>query len=471
MKTNKIYLFLFIGLLFLSGCDNGFEEMNVNPNSPTSVPADLLIPGITTAAMNNMYSTFVGGDMGAIWAQQISKVQYNDEERFYPRTSVINSFWNNMYEDVISDANKMYTLAEAEGNNNLMGIALVLKAYGFSVVTDCYGNVPFSQALEAEAGNFKPAYDSQSEVYTGILAMLDDAAALLGTGGDVSATSDVIYHGDVTKWKKFANSLKFRSLMRISGKVDVTGQLQALYDGGMLFASNDDEAKLIYTSAQPNANPIYETIVYGTRNEFKACSTMTDLMAGKGDARLNVYFSDDTDSGTIVGKTPGIADVPNATYNYTTVSPVGDFYLRPEAPGFFMSYPELEFLIAEAALQSYITGADANTHFTNGIVASYEANGLTTGASYAASQGNASLQKIGEEKYVALYWQGIEVWTEWRRTGFPALQPVADANPSYTEALRYYYNSVEASINADSYNDAVAAQGADLLSTPVWWMP
>ena len=473
MKTNKIYLFLFIGLLFLSSCDEGFEEMNKDPNNPTSVPADLLIPGITTAAMNQMYSTFVGGDMGAVWAQQISKVQYNDEERFYPRNSVIDGFWNTMYASVIADADKMYLLAQEDGNNNLMGAALVLKAYGYHVVTDCFGMVPFSEALQAESGIITPAYDSQSEVYTGILAMLDEANALLGTSGAISGTADVIYGGDEMKWKKFANSLKFRALMRISGKVDVSSQLQALYNAGMMFTSNDDEAKLAYTSAYPNANPIYETIDYGTRNEWKANCTLVDLMDGKGDARVYVYF--DTVGGSVACKPPGIADVPNSSYNYANMSPVGAFYLNPELPGYFMSYPELELLIAEAASSGLIS-ADATSHYEAGITASFEANGIGgSAASYIASNplgvGSAALKNIGEEKYVALFWQGIEVWTEWRRTGYPALQPVADANPSFSEALRYFYNGDEASINATNYNAAVSAQGPDLLSTPVWWMP
>lgn len=475
MKTNKIYLFLFIGLLFLSSCDKGFEEMNKDPNNPITVPADLMIPGITTSAMNRMYSLFVGGDMGAAWAQQISKVQYNDEERFTPRRAAIDTFWDTMYASVIADADKMYILAEAEGNNNLMGVALVLKAYGFHVVTDCFGMVPFSEALQAEGGNISPAYDSQSDVYTGILAMLDEANMLLGTEGAIAETTDVIYGGDVMKWKRFANSLKFRALMRISAKVDVSAQLQTLYDAGMMFESNDDEAKLIYKSAQPNANPIYETIVFGTRNEWKANCTLVDLMNGKGDPRVFEYF-DTVGGGVIACKPPGIANVPNDDYNYANMSPVGARYLDPEAPAFFMSYPELELLIAEAAMSGYISGADAATHYANGIAASFEANGIGGSASgYIAAHplgtGSTALQNIGEEKYVALYWQGIEVWTEWRRTGYPALQPVADANPSYTEALRYFYNGDEASINAANYNAAVAAQGPDLLSTPVWWMP
>jgi len=469
MKTNKFYIFLFIGLLLLSSCDNGFEEMNQDPNNPTSVPAELMIPGIATSAMNNMYTTFVGGDMGVAWAQQISKVQYNDEERFYPRNSVIDAFWNNMYEDVISDAHQMYVLAEAEGNNDLMGVALILKAYGFSVVTDCFGMIPYSEALLAEEGNTAPAYDSQEAVYTGIIELLTQANSLLGTGNGIGATSDVIYNGDVMKWKKFANSLKFRSLMRISAKTSVGSDLQTLYNANSMFTSNDEEAKLVYQSAQPNANPIYESIVYGTRGEWKACSTLVDLMEGKNDSRIGVFFGLNED-GIIKGKPPGDANVPNDDYNYANVSPVGDFYLRAVAPGFFLSYPELELLIAEAAQKGLIS-ANAAAHYANGISASFAANNNTAGAAEYIIANPISTKNIQEEKYVALYWQGIEAWTEWRRTGFPDLQPVVDKNPGVTAAYRYFYNGDESSINAENYNAAVGVQGADVLDTPIWWMP
>lgn len=467
MKTSKFYILFILSLLLTVACDSNFEEMNKDPNNPTTVPSSLLIPGITTAAMNNMYSTFVGGDMGACWAQQISKVQYNDEERFYPRTSVIDAFWSNMYSDVVADADAMYKLGVEEGNNNTMGVALVLKSYGFLVLTDVFGDIPYSEALRVDEGIISPAYDSQSDVYTGVLAMLDDASDLLGTGGTIDSTSDVIYGGDATLWKKFANSLKFRALMRISAKVNVSSELQALYDEGMMFTSNDEEAKLIYTSAFPNANPIYETIKYGTRNEFKACSTLTNLMSA--DPRLDVYF--DPVGAAVVGKEPGVADVPSATYNYANVSAVGSFYLEPELPGYFMSYSELEFLIAEAAMKNYITGADAATHYANGISASFQSANNTPDAATTISSNPVSLLNIYKQKYIALYWQGIEVWTEWRRTGYPLLQTVTDANPSYTVANRYYYCTDEASINASNYNAAVASQGADLLSTKVWWMP
>lgn len=466
MKTNKFYFLLFFGILFISSCTKGFEEMNTDPNKPVTVPSALLIPGVATAAMDNMYSTFVGGDMGAVWAQQISKVQYNDEERFYPRTTVINSFWNNMYTQVVADADAMYKLAVKENNPNMQGVGLTLKAFGFLVLTDTFGDIPFTEALSTEQGILTPKYDSQQLVYQNCIAMLDQAAALLGTGGTINATSDVIYAGNAERWERFANSLKFRALMRISGKVDVKSQLQALYNGGMMFRSNAEEAKLIYKSAQPNANPIHETIVFGNRNEYKACSTITTLMSA--DPRRLIYFT--PINGVVVGKVPGVADVPNNLYNYTNVSSVGALYLKPEAPGYFLSYPELEFLIAEAAMKNFITGAVAATHYSNGITASFDANGAT-GADSTISSNPVSLVNIYNQKYIALYWQGIEAWTEQRRTGYPILQTVIDANPSVSYAKRYHYNTIEASINPLNYQQAVANQGPDLLTTKVWWMP
>ena len=471
MKTNKFYIFIFIGLLLLSSCDKGFEEMNKDPNNPTAVPAELMIPGIVTTIGNEMYRVQVGGDMGACWAQQISKVQYNDEERFYPRNSLIDIVWDRFYANIIADANQMYKLAVAEENNDLMGIALVLKAYGFSIVTDLYGMAPYTEALLAEEGNTTPVYDSQETIYMGITATLDEAYNLLGTGNGVGATSDLIYQGDMQKWKSFAHSLKFRTLMRISGKKDVSADLQALYSAGNLFSSNADEAKFAYQSASPNANPIWETIVDRTRNEYKACSTLVDLMVGKGDERVNVFFGENED-GDLRAKPPGIADVPSDDWNYANVSPVGDFYLQPENPAILLSNAELQFLIAEAAQRGLVPAADATAHFESGVVASFEANGIASQATaYLAANTLINEQTIAEEKYVALYWQGLEVWTETRRTGYPELVDVADKNPSVIGANRYFYHGDEASVNGENYNAAVSIQGADALDTKLWWMP
>ena len=474
MKRFKIITILFFSLLVSVGCDSDFEEMNQDPNNPLAVPADLLIPGIARGAQNESYSTFTGGDMGACWSQQFAKVQYNDEERYIPRQSVISRVWNTYYAVVIADADAMYNIAEAEGNNNMMGVALTLQAYGYAFLTDVYGDIPFSEAITADEGNIKPAYDTQADVYAGIFTMLDNAIALLGTGGAINATNDVVYGGDANLWKKFASSLKFRALMRASGKIDVASQLQALVTAGNLFSSNAEDAKLVYLGADPSANPLYESIVFGTRGEWKINSEMVDWLAFDADPRLAVYAGLN-DADEYRGKPSGYADVPNDTYNYTNVSALGDFYLRPELPGFFVSNPELKFLMAEAATHGWISGV-ANDYYIEAITASLDFNEVPAADATAFLAGKSlsgtpslALDQIATQNWIGLFSQGVESWNEWRRTGYPALSPAFEADLNEIPS-RYNYPTSEGSINKANYDAAVANQGADNLTTPVWWM-
>ncbi len=469
MNKIKILTIAFSLLLFLASCDRGFEELNQDPNNPTEIESGLLIADIVRVSQNTLNSTFVGGDMGSCWSQQWAKVQYNDEERYSPRGSVIGMVWDDFYEDVAGDAQKMYELAVVEENKNMQGVALVLKAYGILILTDCYGDIPYTEAL-GKGEDFTPAYDKQSVVYDSILVVLDQANSLFASdGGTINAGSDILYGGDWSKWQKFGNSLKFRALMRISGTdKNVSAELQAIVDSRSIFTSNGDEAKLTYLSTNPNANPIYETIVYGTRGEFKVCDVLVDMLNGNNDPRLSVYVGENAD-GEYRGKPAGIFDVPNDDFNYENVSPVGDKYLEAEAPGYFMSYAELMFLMAEAAQKSYISGS-AQDYYSAGIAASMSANDVSdySGMSGQTLTGGLELQQIAEQNWLALYCQGVEAWTEQRRTGFPVLTParegVFDAIPS-----RYEYPSSEQSLNPDGWSQAKESQGDDELTTKIWW--
>lgn len=467
--------FILLGSLFVTSCDKGFEELNTNPNSPIVVPAHLLINDAVFNTTNIMYSTFVGGDMGSCWAQHWSKVQYNDEERYSPRNNVLETtIWKGLYEDVVAGGKSIERLAAGEENSSVQGVGLVLQAYGYSVLTDMFGDIPFSEATRADEGIFAPKYDSQQDVYTGILAMLDQANTLFAAdNGTIPSTSDILYSGDVGKWRKFANSLKFRCLMRISGEVNVAAQLQELISRPM-FSSNNDEAKLVYLGADPSANPIFETIVFGNRNEFKVNSVLVDMLTDLNDPRLEVYAQTNAD-GEYRGKPSGYANVPNDDYDYNNVSPIGKRYLEATAPGYWMSFSELSFLMAEAAQKGYITG-DAKSYYQQGITASFAANGLSASAAAAYyTQGNIAynsadgLQQIAEQNWLGLFCQGVEAWTEWRRTGFPALSPAFESFIP-TIPARYTYPGIEQSVNGINYDAAVANQGPNLLTTKVWWM-
>ncbi len=479
---NKLFILL-LGLMIFSSCDKDFEEINTNPNESTAVPSGLLLADIIRVAQNNMYDTFVGGDMGSCWAQQIAKVQYNDEARYVPRPSVIQDLvWKGLWEDVVGDARAMYNLAVDEEDTAMQGVALVMQAYGLGILTDAFGMIPYTDALQSAESNFSPSYDSQEVVYDGILSLLDEANTHLAAGGSLSfPTSDLIYGGNVGNWQKFANSLKFRSLMRISAKRDVSAALTELMSRPM-FTSNANEAKLDYLSAEPNANPIFERIIQGNRNEWKANEVLVNMLIENNDPRLAVYVGQN-DEGEYRGKPSGLRDVPNDTYSYANVSPLGSAILNPNAPGYLMSYAQLSFLMAEAAQNGWIP-ADAATHYYNGIAASFgtqrtnleETESYDLMGDYAAyiSQGsvayNGSLEQIGEQAWLALFPQGFESWTEWRRTGFPALSPALEGEIDQIPS-RYTYPGIEQSVNQAAYQAAVAAQGPDLLTTKVWWMP
>jgi hypothetical protein len=475
----KLSIFFIAGLmLFAAPSCNNFESINTDPNNPTEVPSGLLIADAVRLAMNNMYSTFVGGDMGACWAQQWAKVQYNDEALYQPRVTVLQATWEGLYEDVANDSRVITRLAAAEGNAAMEGVGLTLNAWAFATIADMWGPVPFSEALQASEGNFTPAYDDGATVYAGVLDLLDQAEAKFFEGtGTINSTTDILYGGDASKWRRFANSLKFRVLMRISGVESVGAQLQELLARPM-FQEIGDEAALAYLANQPNANPIYETIVFGTRGEFKLGQPMELKLRelGGGDPRLEVY-AQENDAGEIRGKPAGINDVPNEEWNYANVSPIGTFYLSPTLGGHFMSYSQLMFLIAEAAERGLVSGPDAETYYNEGIRSNMIYNGITDFDAIDAylahptvAYGTNNLRKIGEQMWVALFCQGIEAWTEWRRTGFPALEPaleaVLDEIPS-----RWTYPAIEQSINAASYDAAVATlQDGDALTSPVYWM-
>ncbi|MGE0088631.1 MAG: SusD/RagB family nutrient-binding outer membrane lipoprotein [Bacteroidales bacterium] len=476
MKKLIIFIFIVaIGSLLFIGCDKGFADLNENPNEPVSVPSGLLLGDIIANTGNIMYSTFVGGDMGSCWSQQWAKVNYEDEERFKVRQSVIEgTIWKGLFEDVVADSKSMYKLADAEDNDLNKGVALVMQAYAFSVLTEMYGDIPFSEAGKGEDGIISPKYDSQEEVYAGLFVMLDDANTLLSsTKGSINADMDLIYGGDASKWQKFANSLKFRLLMRVSARRSGVGaELQAVANRS-IFTSISDDASVKYLSAQPNANPIYESIVYGARYEYKVNSVMVNMLTTLSDPRLAIYAKKNS-NGEYRGKPSGIEEVPNDDYNYDNVSAIGAKYVDPELPGFLMTYSELMFLMAEAAHKGYISGSAAD-YYNKAIAASFEFNGVSdkyaayiaqTSVAYGTSTG---LQKIAEQNWIALYCQGVESWTEWRRTKYPALSlpidAVIDEIPS-----RYTYPVIEQSVNKTNWDAAKVAMGGDDLTTKFWWL-
>jgi len=478
MKKIKIILYAFLSFVLVTGCDNGFEELNKDPNNSVALPAHLLLGYSQRQFMNTHYGVQRGGDMGECWAQHWSKVQYNDEARYVPRRGVIDAIWDGMYYNVISEATAMYDLAGEEGNTNLQGVALVMQAVGFQMLTELYGPIPFTEAIDPAI--VQPAYDDEAVVWTGVIDMYTNAADILASGsGVIPESSDLFYGGDTSSWLKLANTLKFRALMRASSVISAGAELQALVNDGNMFTSNGDDALLPYLAAQPDANPIYETIVFGARLEYKVNSVLVESMEALNDDRLPVYAAENA-SGDILGKPAGYGNtttLPNEDlgYTYANISGLGDFYLDPELPGILMSYSELNFLMAEAANEGLISGGTtaAASYYEEGIAANFAFNGLDA-AAFLAQDGisfttqNDGRNKIGLQKWIALFSQGFESWTEWRRTGLPVLSPAVEGDIN-SIPTRLYYPTQEPSLNQDNYNSAVQRIGGDELTSPLVW--
>lgn len=501
----KVGLALVTMLTLTFSCTKDFEEINTNKNAPTQELAapDMLLTNAIESLTDRVYNIWLGHEIGSCWVQHMAKVQYTDEDRYIPRVSVINAAWGSLYSASGYDVNTIIQIAKTRGHDNYRGVGYVLKAYIASLISDLWGNVPYTEAWRGVEGITLPKYDTQESIYRDIIAKLDTANTLLKTTGK-AIEGDILYKNDIAKWKKFANSLRLRLLLRMSKKdeafvtQEMTKMLVTSPADYPIFTSNDDNAALQYLGSAPNNNPINEN--RKTRDDHRVSKTIIDIQWTNNswvDWRVTVYANLPDGGGWYQGLPNGLTSAKAAAYmgnGLKATSKLGDYFTRPETPGMLMSYAELNFILAEAVQKGYVTGSTttAQQYYEAGIAASYHQfepdivnNAInilgepeTTTIqdlidNYMANDGawdaaNA-LEKIATEKWLAMFDQGLQAWFEWRRTGYPALTPAEDGVNGGKIPVRLYYPSDESARNKANLDEAVARQGADDLNTLVWW--
>lgn len=466
-KYNKISLLLSLFLVLgLTSCDKDFDEINTSPNNPTEISVDLEMGNIQRAFVTRINDYFLAGEASSAWVQHLSKPVYNDADRYYPRIGSINNLWVVMYTQVINESQDMYNLAEAEGNKAVQGVSLVMQALAFQTLADAFGGVPVFEANQGGANPF-PAYNTQAEAYGEILSLLTRANAMFDGTGEISANQDLLYGGNISKWKKFAASVKFRAMMRISDTPQFSAsELQALVASGNLITNPADDAFIAFkTENAPNANPYYGIVQGGRQGEWCVGEALVDFMVANSDPRLAVY-ANPLDDGTYRGKPAGYLNPGQAGFAPGTVSEMGDAYLAADAPVYILSAAHMNLLLAEASSKGYVGGSAAG-YFQAGIDASLVINGLAPGSYTPPYLGYNS---IAEQLWVSTYMQGLEPWNEWRRSDIPALTPAVDPQPNVNSVpTRYTYPNSEQSLNSANLADAIATQGPDLLTTKLDW--
>lgn len=467
-------------IMAFGACTADFEDINTNPNSPVDVPAANILANATIATGNEL-SGWMNHTYTALWCQMWAKVQYIDEDAYFYRPTNMNGFWSAGYLRM-KDLDMVIEKAQADGFTNIEGAARVMLALNFLTYTDLWGDIPYSEALtgDKEGGTTTPVYDAQEDIYAGLLDELTTAAGLFDDAGvdvDALASADVLYGGDITLWEKFANSLKLRIYMRMSGKDPATARagIEGLASGN-IFTSNADDAQLEFLTDRNHWNPLYDANY--TRTDFSTSKTLIDILQDRNDPRLPFYAQPRDLDGTYVGQPNGAASEPVISH----VSLIGIPYGYTEtAPQVFMSYSEVEFILAEAALKGWSVGTTARAAYEAGITASMEKVGVDpadittylteTLVAYSEDPTTAA-EQVGIQKWLALYPQGTEGFAEVRRTGFPKLtEPEASVYPGMGLPRRFDYPDEEYAYNEAHVTAAYERQGIidNMFGGQLWW--
>lgn len=494
-----------LSVLLFASCTKNFREINTDRNNPTAVTSDLLLSGIISSSLNNQVGE--AWSIGNLVVQYNAKIQFVNEDRY--GWAELNSIWNNVYSNYRNLQN-IFTQVGSNTASPYYGVSLILKSWMFSLVADAYGDAPYSQAGKGKTdAAYQPVYDKQEDIYTGILADLKKANEVLSTASG-PFSGDLIYGGGpsaIIKWRRLANSLRLRYLLRLSKQKSVSSEMQAILNDPInnpIFTGNLDNAELKYLAAAPNQWPLYGSRV-GSFDEIRLSKTFSDRLTALNDSRIRVFGRPTQNSVTagtpvIQGIPNGLSDVAALAFNGgpQNVSRVGYTFAclvcndpgqaapLPDAPrGLLMTYAELQFILAEARQRNFITTGTAATYYNQGIAANFSywqsvvpaaynlqiampTGYMTQPAVELTGTNTEILSKIALQKWIALYFNGLEAWFDWKRTGLPEIVPGPGNLNNNLVPVRFIYPISEQALNAANRAAAVQRQGADNINTRTW---
>lgn len=484
MKNIKKAIVLFVAICTLVAC-NKFDDMNVDPTRTTDVSEDLLFTRALRYGALDWDFYQIGQNLHAdMFTQYFANLAPGfGTDRYISNPGWISSFWNTYYSNLIINTQEAIRKSSDDPlKSNKKNVARIWRAWLFQRATDYWGDIPYSEAGRGIDGLRTPKYDRQEDIYADLNKELKEASAEIDLNKVVKFTGpDIVFGGDLMKWKRFANSLRLRLAMRMS-KVDpakASAILQEVMLQNELMTSNADNALMATQAAGQfvNRNPL---AIMGPWNEFRVSKTMVDLLKNLNDPRLEIYATPITAPGpvTYVGLTNGLnatqlGQPENAQVNF---SGMGATIRAEGAPIDIMTFSEVSFLKAEAVQRGWASG-NAATFYNDGITSSIARRGAITPAAvstYLAQPAvayDATLQQIATQKWLALFPNGFEGWAEWRRTGFPVLTPIpnTDGETGGETPRRVIYPPTEAGLNSEAYKAAIARQGPDRMTTRIWW--
>ncbi|TXK46435.1 SusD/RagB family nutrient-binding outer membrane lipoprotein [Pontibacter qinzhouensis] len=464
---------------------NDFLDINETPNNPLAVPPSTLLPtGLVGSAFANAneLNRFTSAIMSVTAGVAGSPVAY---DRYNTNGADFGNQWRfELYGGALVNYQQLIDAAERVNSPAYTGIAKIMKAYTFSIATDVWGDVPYSEALLGEE-NTQPALDSQRDIYLGneaegIQSLFDLVREGIADLDKASATrpgsDDLVYGGTLANWKKAGNTLLLKFAMQISVVEPAVARdvINAVVQANNYIVANDENLAVKFGSVVGSQNPIHTyTNVSSFRTDQMISTRFVSLLQGLNDPRLDLFVTKPTGSFVTIdngfgGTAPVYAN--RSLYNtYVT----GPSTAAGSAPVRLLTNWQRAFILAEAVIRLGVAG-DAQALFTEGIRASMTAAGVTPAAIDAYFAANPTvvtlagtpeqqIQQIITQKYISMFGNGLEQWNDWRRTGYPTLAPHQNAvGIDGTRPVRAQYIDQEVARNPNFPNNVYS-------NVPVWW--
>lgn len=509
MKKIFNFYILVLSLIFTTSCDNGFDDLNTSKTGATSLDPALIL---NNAIINSSPTSSLNYEIAIVQQMYSSNsgvlVGGNYNQKNIGNTP---SNWINYNQNILKYTNDVITRTKDDTKRaNLYNMARIVQANAFIILTDTYGDIPYSEAGKGyTAQNFFPAYESQQSIYPKLIQELTDASAALDPAGTIEI-ADVLYTGNIARWKKLGYSLLLRAGMRLSNADATKAQATAAvaFAGGVILTNADNA---IIKHDANFINGIGNTVNGTEAANYYLGAPFVNALKSSNDPRLSAiavrYVGATSGAGQVAGvadkaaanqfgmplgsddgsaQTSAVAAGLGSRYAYSQVD--RNRLVKRTSPMFMITAGQTNLLLAEAAARGWVVGGNtaAATYFTAGIkahmdqMALYDAGSTVLGAdrdAYAAanplnvSSLNASLTQIGYQYWIASFLHGPEAWANFRRTGFPTLAANPFTGSEVPEAFinRITYPPSEILVNGTNVAAAIAAQGADNLATKVWW--
>ncbi|MEP3837689.1 MAG: SusD/RagB family nutrient-binding outer membrane lipoprotein [Algibacter sp.] len=488
-------LILLAVIITFGSCDKDFEEINVNPTKATT---------LAPATQFTYVQLYTGGSSyvaNLFWnvihlMQNVQHLNLTSYVSFLYKEGSTNWLFEEQYDTTVKNIVDLEAQLEASGEPTAeadLAITRIQKVLIFSRLTDAYGDVPYSEAGNGFIEGIRfPKYDKQSDIYEDMLVTLEESVATLSASGESSyGSGDLFFSGDKSKWIKFGNSLMLRLAMRMVNVDNASAEEWATKAiAGGVMESNDDIAYLQYENhandGGPNVNPLTKCFTSRASTQVKISKTFMDFMKDRNDPRVSVLCST-TDGDTAFDLQFG-QDINDATRGEANSKPNinifgGSGVVIYDAPLFFQTYAEVEFMIAEAAERWGLAGGDVEAHYNAGVAAAMEylsmyghdvnitsdqINDYLADNPFVSSQ---ALKMINEQYWVATFGNGLESFSNWKRSGYPELisADVAETLTGGEIPRRLVYPSSEKLNNPANVEAAIDQQGGDGLLTRMWW--